>query len=153
MIIANHCIAAGSNNIESGFSGTGNIDADPLFNDAGSNDYQLSYGSPCIDAGDNDTEQLPDHDFAGNPRQFDDPDSPDTGIGQVPIVDMGAYEYHESINPFDLDNDGDVDQDDLSFFAQDFGYETGLPGLPTDFDGDQDVDAMDLVIFSQAFGQ
>ena len=36
--------------IEGGWDGTGNIDEDPLF--AGADDYLLSPGSPCIDAGD-----------------------------------------------------------------------------------------------------
>ena len=30
----------------------GNIDTDPLFVDAGNNNYYLLYTSPCIDAGD-----------------------------------------------------------------------------------------------------
>ena len=37
--------------IESGYDGQGNIDADPLFTDAGIGDYTLSSDSPCIDAG------------------------------------------------------------------------------------------------------
>jgi len=35
------------------YPGTGNIDDDPLFADAGSGDYHLSLGSPCINVGDN----------------------------------------------------------------------------------------------------
>ena len=38
--------------IEGGYAGTGNIDADPLFVDAGNGDYHLTEDSPCIDAGD-----------------------------------------------------------------------------------------------------
>jgi len=42
--------------IEDGFDGEGNIDADPLFVGANSGDYTLSYESPCIDAGTADTD-------------------------------------------------------------------------------------------------
>jgi len=38
--------------IEGGWTGTGNIDADPLF--TGEDDFHLGTGSPCIDAGDPD---------------------------------------------------------------------------------------------------
>jgi len=38
--------------IQGGFPGAGNIDADPLFAGAGSGDFHLSSVSPCIDAGD-----------------------------------------------------------------------------------------------------
>ena len=31
-------------------------------------------------------------DLDGNPRFVDDPDTPDTGLGVPPIVDMGAFE-------------------------------------------------------------
>jgi hypothetical protein len=51
-------------------------------------------GSPCIDSGDNG--RVPSGvvaDLAGGPRFVDDPDSADTGAGQAPIVDRGAYEY------------------------------------------------------------
>ncbi len=39
-------------NVEGGWSGLENIDADPLFVDPASGDRHLSTGSPCIDAGD-----------------------------------------------------------------------------------------------------
>ncbi len=38
--------------IEGGWEGEGNIDADPLFVDAINGDYHLTSTSPCIDAGD-----------------------------------------------------------------------------------------------------
>ena len=38
-------------NIEGGWEGIGNINADPLFNDIENEDYTLQATSPCIDAG------------------------------------------------------------------------------------------------------
>jgi hypothetical protein len=80
--------------IQGGWEGEGNIDADPLFVDPVNGDFHLLAGSPCIDAGDNTA--VPDGvttDLDGNPRFVDDPNTPDTGNGEPPIVDMGAYEY------------------------------------------------------------
>jgi len=91
----------------SGAGGVGNIDDDPLFArnpDSGPDgewdgvdddfgDLRLLPGSPCIDAADNTA--VPTGvttDLAGDPRFRDDPDTPDTGNGTPPIVDMGAYE-------------------------------------------------------------
>jgi hypothetical protein len=56
-------------------------------------DNQLSADSPCIDAADN-TAVPPDvtTDLNGNPRFLEIPEVPDTGNGDPPIVDMGAYE-------------------------------------------------------------
>ncbi len=79
--------------VQGGWPGTGNIDADPLFVDPPGN-LHLSPGSPCIDAGDNTA--VPGGvttDLDGNPRFVDDPDTPDSGNGPSPIVDMGAYEF------------------------------------------------------------
>ena len=90
--------------VQGGWSGTGNINADPLFvrnpspgadsvwgtADDDYGDLRLRIGSPCIDAGSNaavptDTTT----DLAGNPRFIDVPGIRDPGA----IVDMGAYEY------------------------------------------------------------
>ncbi len=79
--------------VQGGFPGTGNIDADPLFVDPDNGDYRLSPDSPCIDAGDNTA--VPEDittDLDGNPRFLEIPETPDTGNGTLPIVDMGAYE-------------------------------------------------------------
>jgi hypothetical protein len=65
--------------------GIGNIDADPLFVAAGSGDYHLGPGSPCIDAGDN-SPPIPRYDFEGHPRIMDgDRDG-------MAVVDMGVDE-------------------------------------------------------------
>ena len=66
--------------IQGGYTGTGNIDSDPLFVDAANGDYYLQPASPCIDAGD--------------PTSPLDPDGT--------IADMGAYYYHQIIAPENL---------------------------------------------------
>jgi len=68
-------------NIEGGFTGTGNIDADPLFVNAENDDYHLSNSSPCIGAG-KDTSIVPITDIIGTPRPSPEGSNPD----------MGAYE-------------------------------------------------------------
>ena len=47
-------------NIQGGWEGEGNIDADPLFCDAENGDYTLAENSPCIDAGDPSSPYDPD---------------------------------------------------------------------------------------------
>ncbi len=90
--------------IQGGFAGLGNLNADPIFTRA----FSLSAGSPCIDAGQNAvarrdlfdldqdsdwTEPIP-FDLGGILLRFrDDPATPDTGAGSGPIVDMGASEF------------------------------------------------------------
>ena len=79
--------------VQGGWSGTGNIDADPMFVDPDNEDFRLAAGSPGIDAADNTA--VPDDittDLDGNPRFLEIPETPDTGNGTLPIVDMGAYE-------------------------------------------------------------
>jgi hypothetical protein len=64
-------------NIEGGWTGTGNIEADPRFVDDASGDYHPGVGSPCIDQGT--TVGAPTHDIEGTPRDA--------------APDMGAYEW------------------------------------------------------------
>jgi predicted GH43/DUF377 family glycosyl hydrolase len=63
--------------VEGGWPGTGNIDADPLFVDPANGDYHLQAGSPAIDAGT--PADAPPLDLDGTPRDVN--------------PDMGAYEY------------------------------------------------------------
>lgn len=80
--------------IQGGYPGEGNIDADPKFVDPVNGDFRIDDRSLCIDAGD--SSSVPSGvstDLDGNPRFHDDPGTPDTGRGPAPIVDMGAYEF------------------------------------------------------------
>ena len=116
-------------NVEGGWGGDGNIDADPLFVDAdgpddvtgtADDDLRLMPGSACTDIGDNDAVPPDTTDLDGDsytaeptpldhgrlPRFVDDPTMPDSGNPGAPgppIVDMGA---HESDPQGDYDQDG-----------------------------------------------
>ena len=69
--------------IEGGFTGVGNISANPIFADV---DFRLAPISPCLDTGDNSTVPV-DVDCDGNQRIHD-------GDGDNnAVVDMGAFEY------------------------------------------------------------
>lgn len=66
--------------------GTGNISADPKFNDPSNGDFHLQAGSPAIDTGFNAAPGLLVTDLDGNPRiQL-------ATNASEPVVDMGAYE-------------------------------------------------------------
>jgi hypothetical protein len=61
--------------ISGGWTGTGNIDADPLFTDAAGGDYSLAEGSPCIDA--------------GSPATLD-PDGSRSDMGYLSTISLGT---------------------------------------------------------------
>jgi len=92
-------VAVTYSDVQGGWAGAGNINADPLFVSPGGDDYRLGAGSPCIDAGDNSAVPAGiTTDLEGLARFIDDPASADTGSGTSPIVDMGAYEFGSSVN-------------------------------------------------------
>lgn len=68
--------------VEGGWSGSGNISADPLFVDSYDSDFHILFQSPCKDSGTNAAPGLSDLDFEGDPRIVDG------------NVDMGADEFH-----------------------------------------------------------
>jgi predicted outer membrane repeat protein len=95
---------AGNLNLVPQFTDPDGPDNNPAtFND---NDYSLSIGSPCVDAGrngaltpdlldvdgDGDTTELVPLDLFHQLRRIDVLSVPDTGAGSAPIVDMGALE-------------------------------------------------------------
>jgi len=111
-------------NVEGGWGGTGNIDADPCFVDSGNPDpnvwnLRLKPDSPCIDAGD--TTAVPGGiwaDLDGNPRVSDNPEIPDTGISILgATVDMGVYEFQPCRIAGDINCDGVVNFKDVAILA------------------------------------
>lgn len=132
--------------IQDGWTGTGNINADPAFVDAAIGDFHLSLTSPCIDAGDNTVEGLPTEDIEWDERRIDQPGTIDTGNGTAPIVDMGADEV-DGLCKGDFDADGDRDGSDLWQLAQEYG-QTGCITCMADINHDNDVDVDDLFLFA-----
>ncbi len=102
--------------VEGGFSGEGNIDADPLFVTGPLGGYYLSQtaagqpvDSPCVDAGSDTAENL----------GLDTRTTRSDQVGDAGIVDMG---YHYPIVCVgDLDADNDTDQADLGILLGDWG--------------------------------
>ncbi len=91
--------------------GIGNTGNDPLFVNPGNGDYRLLPGSPCIDAGDNTAVPAGiTTDLDGDPRFVDDPNTIDSGNGDPPVVDMGAFEFQGASQcPWDCDGGESTD--------------------------------------------
>ncbi len=115
--------------VQGGYAGVGNIEADPCFvdpcnPDPNLRDFRLAPDSTCIDTGDNNSvpadiadldndgntvESIP-YDLDGHPR-FVDGDCNDTVV-----VDMGAFEFNYAYTG-DLDYDCTVNFTDFAIFA------------------------------------
>ncbi len=102
-------------------SGTGNLDAQPLFVDATANHYQLDSNSPAIDAGD--------------PTAGWDADGT--------RIEMGYYDHAQSfVLAGDLDHDGIVNADDIDLLA--LAIRQGMTAPPFDLDDNGLVDDDDF---------
>ncbi len=131
--------------VQGGWAGTGNIDADPLFVDPAAGDFHLQAGSPCIDAGDPNYWPLPGEvDLDGQRRVWDG-----NGDGEV-RVDMGVDEFGSFVYG-DLNCDGAVDFGDINPFVLTLTdpatYEATFPDcdiLNADINGDGAVDFGDI---------
>jgi len=106
--------------VEGGWNGVGNTAEDPRFVDpmgpdqspgTVDDDLRLLPGSPCIDAGNNESLIASlSTDLDGAPRFADDPVTDDRGLaGEFgAVVDMGAFEYQAECNTDQDCNDGFV---------------------------------------------
>ena len=142
-------VTATWSNIQGGWPGSGNIDANPRFADRGAGDYRLAPDSPCIDAGDRTA--VPRGiftDLAGLARIVDDPATPDTGIAASGgVVDLGAYEVQVDACYADCDGNGTLTFFDFLCFQNLFA--AGDPGA--DCDGDGSLTFFDFLCFQNAF--
>jgi hypothetical protein len=166
--------------IEGGFSGEGNIDADPLFADSANGDYTLTTCSPAIDAGDPIEILLADYHpgalaiivdrvtvvapgdmvWITDGENFESDDVAGTTLGSITVADG-------FLNPYLV-----ADRARLYTATSDYSGEPAPNGLRVnmgacgggegaamsmvclaDIDGDDnDVDGADLAVFGPAFG-
>jgi hypothetical protein len=136
-------------NLQGGFAGEGNIDADPMFVDVDAGDLRLLPGSPCIDAGSNPA--VPEWvrtDIAGLERFVDDPATVDTGLGSPPVVDIGAHEFQAACYP-DFTGDGALDLFDFLAYVNAFN----AGDMDADCDRNGPLDLFDFLCFVNAFNE
>ena len=138
--------------VQSGFSGTGNLNINPDFLDQAAGDFRLKPASPAIDSGSNSLVPTGTTlDFDRLPRFVNDPDVSDTGVGTAPIVDRGAFERQVPPPPpcpADLNGNGAVDAADLAALLSAWGKGGGA----ADIDGNGSVNAADLATLLGAWG-
>lgn len=154
VIVVQHSIVQG------GFGGVGNLATDPLLVDVDGpdnvvgtldDDLRVLGASPAIDSGSNAAWNVRlTVDYAGLPRFYDEPATPDSGEGTAPIIDRGAYETQPNVPGCivgDLDCDDDVDAADLALLLGAWG----AANRTADFDGDGVVAASDLALLLGAW--
>jgi hypothetical protein len=121
--------------VQNGYSGTGNIASDPLFN---TTTWELGLGSPCVDTGlevdslniERDGPSAPlATDLNGVPRPLDGDDSGSAAM------DMGALEF---VHPT-----ADTDDDGLSDASEIDAY--GTSPIIGDTDGDGQLDGSEII--------
>lgn len=141
--------------VQGGYTGIGNIDANPCFVDAANGDYHLQSAAGRWDA--NSESWVAD----GNTSPCIDAGNPGCPLGDEPKdvnnvrINMGAYggtaEASKSPanwrNIADMTNDGAVDESDLSVFV-DWWVQSG-ECIPSDLDRNQSADFVDFDILGE----
>jgi len=167
--------------VEGGWSGVGNIDADPLFVDPVAGDFRLLLGSPCIESGrclgmpadtldldgDGDFDEPVPHDFDGaqrivntaidmGPYELQAPPIPPGDLDHDSIVGIADFlQLLASWGPCcqgDLNVDGMVDAADLDVLLTLIGSCPAVGACPADLDGDGVVDPDDAILLAGSFG-
>ena len=110
IISENSTITVTYSDIQGGYIGVGNIDADPLFVNPGNGNYHLQPGSPCINTGNPDTPLDPDGTTA----------------------DMGAFYTHQIIQIWYVSPDGN----DQHSGSEQYPFATIQKGIDTANGGD-----------------
>ena len=154
-------IAVTYSDVQDGYTGTGNIDVDPLLlaypdpgpdvewgtSDDDYGDVHLNEDSPCIDAGSNYAIQLPPYDFDSEPR-----------VGSC-RVEMGADEIMDITPPLGDDcNDNSIP--DYCEVYEGTSLDCNHNHIPDecdaiaggDFDADGDVDLDDFAVLADCLG-
>jgi predicted outer membrane repeat protein len=72
---------------DSTYPGTGNVRVEPAFANPDAGNFELVWGSPCIDIGDGTAPGLGAVDFAGKPRVVDGNED------HIAVIDLGALEF------------------------------------------------------------
>ncbi|MCA9444238.1 MAG: right-handed parallel beta-helix repeat-containing protein, partial [Candidatus Omnitrophica bacterium] len=141
-------------NIQGGWPGEGNIDADPLFMDSENGDFRLQENSPCIDTA---STEGPLTDIDGNPRPIDLPGVGRDGTGDE--FDMGPYERVPSGSPIPTSTFTSTVTPTPTFTLTPTVTPTPTltltpsPTYPTDINQDGVVNAEDLVILLEDWGR
>ena len=127
------------------------INADPKWRNPASADFHLTAGSPAIDSADSGVSGWPATDVEGNSR-YDEPNTPNTGVGPRTYDDQGAYEVQPasgdqpprallSVSPSsgaapllvsaDASGSSDTDATPIASYSFDFGDGSGSTGPQT----------------------
>ncbi len=132
--------------VQGGYGGTGNIDADPCFVGSTADNLRLRPGSSCVEAGNNSEPNLPLTDLDGHPRIIDG------DCDEVDVVDMGAYEFNYAYMG-DLDYNCSIDFFDFSIFGLAWMTQEGDPHWDWACDmsvpPDDDIDGRDAAILCE----
>jgi len=90
--------------------GSGNIDADPLFEDVTQGNYHLRKGSPCVDAGTKTGASSYDYEESPRLSSAGGDDKPDIGVDELIVREVGrtGYPYNTIQAAIDAAQTGDL---------------------------------------------